>query len=331
MAKVITCTGYGGTGSSVVSDLLKEFDEVNSFGDFEFRFLQDPRGIKSLEFGVSHNNDRLISSAYIRDFIEYVNYLSTSKINGYENYFDGKFKIYSMDYVDELVDVKWKGFWHDDIIKANLFNKFFYYSERVVQKYFLRKKEGGASFYAKLFSKDMYYSSKKAEFLPITKKYLDKLISISNRDDSKYLVFDQLVPAGSADEYIKYFDDIKVVIVDRDPIDLYLLNKIYWNESWIPTSSVDTYIDWYKSLRKNRQVSEHVLYVRFEDFIYNYEDTIGSVLDFVQIDRVNHVNKKQFFDPSISVSNTNLESKHELYLGEIEKIKESLSEYCYKF
>ena len=43
MKSIITCTGYGGTGSSVVSDLLKEFKTVHSFGDFEFRFLQDPK------------------------------------------------------------------------------------------------------------------------------------------------------------------------------------------------------------------------------------------------------------------------------------------------
>ncbi|MFS1443843.1 MULTISPECIES: hypothetical protein [Vibrio] len=331
MTKVITCTGYGGTGSSVVSDLLKEFDEVNSFGDFEFRFLQDPRGIKSLEFGIYHNNDRLISSAYIQDFVNYVNYLSKSKVNGYENYFDGKFKSYSLEYVNELVDVTWKGFWHNDIIKANFFQKTIYYTERAVQKYLLRKKEGGAFFYAKLFSKNMYYSSKKAEFLPITKKYLDRLVSVSNKKMSKYLVFDQLIPAGSADEYIKYFNDIKVVIVDRDPVDLYLLNKVYWNESWIPTGSVDTYIEWYKSLRKNRQVSENVFYVQFEDFIYKYDMTVSSLLGFVEIDKKNHLNKKKFFDPSVSISNTHLESKHKVYLEEIRLIKESLSEYCYKF
>ena len=34
--KIITCTGYGATGSSVITDLLKEFKTVHSLGDFEF-------------------------------------------------------------------------------------------------------------------------------------------------------------------------------------------------------------------------------------------------------------------------------------------------------
>ena len=38
--KIITCTGYGGTGSSAITDLLKEFQNVYSYGDVEFRFLQ---------------------------------------------------------------------------------------------------------------------------------------------------------------------------------------------------------------------------------------------------------------------------------------------------
>lgn len=29
----ITCTGFGGTGSSVISDLMKEFENVKSCGD----------------------------------------------------------------------------------------------------------------------------------------------------------------------------------------------------------------------------------------------------------------------------------------------------------
>ena len=48
MKKIITCAGYHGTGSSLVTDLLKEFLNTKSFGEYEYRFLQDPNGVKEI-------------------------------------------------------------------------------------------------------------------------------------------------------------------------------------------------------------------------------------------------------------------------------------------
>ncbi|MBS9436690.1 hypothetical protein EAE91_05700 [Photorhabdus noenieputensis] len=67
--KVITCTGYGDTGSSVVSDLLKEFSNIHSFGNFEFGFLQDPHGIRDLDYGIVQNNNRLTTNYHINNYL----------------------------------------------------------------------------------------------------------------------------------------------------------------------------------------------------------------------------------------------------------------------
>ena len=126
MRKVIACTGYGGTGSSVVSDLFKEFDNVKSFGEFEFRFLQDPGGLRELEFGIRENNDRLLVSYYVNKYIKYVNYLCSSKVYDYERFFGGKFKDLSHNLINDIVLCDWVGFWHQDIISENVFFKFIY-------------------------------------------------------------------------------------------------------------------------------------------------------------------------------------------------------------
>ena len=85
--KLITCTGYGSTGSSVVTDLLAEFKDINSYGDFEFRFLQDPHGLRDLEYGLFENNNRLNTDYHIKQFIKYSKFLSKSRVNNYEKYF----------------------------------------------------------------------------------------------------------------------------------------------------------------------------------------------------------------------------------------------------
>lgn len=52
MHKIITCTGFGGTGSSAISDLFKEFDNVKSCGNFEFSLAHEVDGISDLQHAI---------------------------------------------------------------------------------------------------------------------------------------------------------------------------------------------------------------------------------------------------------------------------------------
>ncbi|WIG78056.1 hypothetical protein KFZ67_04170 [Photobacterium damselae] len=331
MKKVIACTGYGGTGSSVISDLLKEFGNVKSFGEFEFRFLQDPGGIRELEFGILQNNDRLLTSYYISKYIKNINYLSKSKVYNYEKFFNKKFKTISDKYINNLVSIKWNGFWHQDIIDANIFCKFFYYSERFFQKNIIKIGEGGSYLYNNIFKNKMYYVAANCDFYKLTKNYLTELIMNSDHDNKEFVVFDQLVPASNAESYINYFDNIKIIIIDRDPRDLYLLNKLFWKEKWIPSDDIDMFIEWYLGLRINEVKSPHILRLKFEDFIYNYESTVLKVCNFTGIDIYHHESKYKYFDPNISIKNTNLKEKYNKYIDEVLEIEDKLSKYCYCF
>jgi len=66
--KIITCTGYGGTGSSAITDILKEFDNGLSLGDAEFWFLQDFNGISDLEYHLIGGNHRSRVNLAIKKF-----------------------------------------------------------------------------------------------------------------------------------------------------------------------------------------------------------------------------------------------------------------------
>ena len=331
--KIITCTGYGGTGSSVVSDLFKEFSGVKSFGDFEFRFLQDPSGVRDLEFGIVLNNDRLTTSDCINRFKKYIDYLSSSKVYNYELFFNHEFKKISYQYIDDLVDVKWDGFWHQDIINSSFIEKIFYYTERIVQKKILNKKEGGAVLFNKIFRHEMFYSTVGESFYNITRSYILKLLSKVDCQNCNYVLFDQLVPVNNIDKYSRYFDSLKVIVVDRDPRDLYLLNKCIWKESWIPSENIEIYIKWFEKLRSIEKCNDEniAIYLNFEDFIYNYENTIKKICDFVGIPTGDHVFKAKFFDPSISIKNTNLQEKYIQYDDDCKLIKKRLNKYCYNF
>ena len=47
---IITTTGFGATGSSAISHIISEFDNVKSYGSIEFWLLQDLHGISDLEY-----------------------------------------------------------------------------------------------------------------------------------------------------------------------------------------------------------------------------------------------------------------------------------------
>ena len=82
---------------------------------------------------------------------------------------------------------------------------------------------------------------------------------------------------------------LKGTIVDRDPRDLYILNEALWKENGFHL------IVWYlyrmvpalrekkkKKKKKNKTANEDVIYMQFEDFIYNYDtQIIRTVCDFL--------------------------------------------------
>ena len=120
--QIITCTGYGGTGSSAITDLLKEFDSCLSIGDEEFWFLQDYDGISDLEYFLVDGNHRSKVSLAIQRYKDYT--INNSKF--YNKFFNNKFSIYTNEYLHSLIDSKFK--------KAlslgeeqNVFKRFFYF------------------------------------------------------------------------------------------------------------------------------------------------------------------------------------------------------------
>jgi hypothetical protein len=326
--KLITTTGYGATGSSVVTDLLKEFNGVQSMGDFEFRFLQDPHGLKDLEYGLFENNNRLNTDYYIKQFIKYIGYLSKSPIYNYERFFNNRFRDISDEFIKSIIDIKWNGYWHQDIIDEKPIKKFFYYLERFYQKKILKQKDSGANFY----KNKMYYArpNSKEEFYTEVKKYTNKLFKTMIKDDSGFLVLDQLVPVDHNQTYLNYFDNLKIIIVDRDPRDLYLLEKYEYKEKYLPWENVESFVKHYKLLREHKKEdmpNENVMYINFEDFIYDYDNTIDKVTDFCKIDKNKWIDKKKYFNPDISIKNTKKWLVYPEAKKEIDYIKKELKEF----
>ena len=329
MQKIITCAGYHGSGSSAITDLLKEFNNCESMGSYEFRFIQDPFGISDLEYQIVENFHRLNSGYYLKKFKKKVDNLSGKfMIKRYEKFFNDNFKKYSYEYINNLTKVTWNGQWSQEIEE----NQLYFYLHRLLVKIlrvFTNNKEREINLRSFNKNKMLLPKVTKEEFYCYTKLYLDKLFREANLNNKEFIVLDQLVPSTNIERYQNYFYNLKTIIVDRDPRDIYILEKEKWKDNVIPAENIFDYVKWFKLTRENTDYkNENILKVKFEDLIYNYENTVNDILKFLNINEKEHKLKKKYFNPEVSKHNTQLWKKFSKYEKEIEIIEKELKTFC---
>ena len=334
--KIVTCAGFGGSGSSAITDLLKEFNNIESLGDFEFTLAHELDGLSDLEYYLVDNKHRLNCDMAIFRFKELVNRIE----NGYNLYIKD-FKKISYEYISKLTYLTWNGHWHNHELRYAPFMRVIHYKIptkiQIIANRFRKSNYELVPYFKK---EQIYFSSLSSDkFLDLTKDYTRKIVENlmeEKIEDIKILAMDQLVAPNDITRYSRYYDNLKVITIDRDPRDLYLLNKLYWKEGWIPSNNVHKFILWY---RKTRQVydksnqSNNSMYVQFEDLIYNYDEEMEKIYKFLNINEFEHIMKKKYFNPEKSIKNTKIwqRKEAEIHLKDINLIERELNEFCYKY
>lgn len=334
--RIITCASYFATGSSAVIDFFSEFENVQEFGNYEYRFIQDPDGIADLEYNIIENNHRHNTSNAIKRFRRFMNGLKGFGYGDGYKIFGDKLDFLVDKYISEITELQVHTWWHRDRIDKGAFFCFMDRGYSFVKRLFtgglhtekryslLRNREWG------------YYSAISEEtFLTATKRFVDDLFSSVNPNMADFMLIEQLVPPTNVDRYVRYFNDVKVIVVDRDPRDVYLSEKDRYCWGVIPVGSVEDYVEWFKITRRySRPANEDhskILRIKFEDMIYKYDETMNELMQFVGVDKSKHINKMTKFNPSRSIRNTNLKNQIKGYEEDIKYIEENLREYLYDF
>lgn len=332
--KIISCASYYGSGSSAVTDLLSEYDSIYSLTNTEFRFAHDPNGISDLEYNLVQNFNRNNSGRALKLYKKLVDFNSGNFVSKrYEKYFNGNWKKVSYEYIRELTDFKYKGAWMYDVLDRG---SFVYYFSAFLNK-ILRLTiwhNQPERFFNILKNEETYCSNPSEErFLLLTKKYTSNLFNSLNTQN-KMLMVDQLVPSTNISRYLRYFDDVQVVLVDRDPRDIYVLEKYVWKDDFIPTTP-ELFCKWFKYTRNNRSMElknkKRVKFIQFEDLIFNYDTTVASIERWLGLNKQLHINEMSYFDPKKSVKNTKTWKKINCNLDEIKYIEKNLENYLYNF
>lgn len=334
--RIISCASYYGTGSSAITDFVSEFDKCFSLSNYEFRFVQDPDGISDLEYNLVQNHNRHNSGHALKRYKKLVDfYAGNSLIKKYEQMFNNKWKEISYDYIDELTDFSYKGWWQYDLLDKGLF---YYYRKLLLNKILhmtiWSEKDNK---HINVLPKEITYCSRPSEerFLKCTRKYIDKLFIEANHENQPNIMVDQIVPPSNLDRFLRYFTDIKVFVVDRDPRDLYLLAKYIWKTRVIPTENEKVFCEWYKYTRAHRETEEYnkdkVMFINFEDIIYKYEETTLRIKEFLEFEERDHLFPKKYLDPLKSAKNTRLWETMTEQKAEVEYITMTLSQYIYNY
>ncbi|MCQ2577009.1 MAG: hypothetical protein MJ176_00620 [Treponema sp.] len=332
---ILTSTGYGCSGSSAATDFFSEFNNVQVVpNSFECTFLHETDGLYDLEKAVEEGH-RLKVDLAVKRFIALSEEFQKSK---HAVYFGGHFLEYTYRFLEKVVGCKWNGWWHRAFETSPLTKKQQLVAEVTAKKYSSRVK---SSSYA-LFENDswmpsylppstQYYECDLENFRKEAKTYVMSLMNLLNKGNKDFLLVDQLLPPIHAERYFHYFDDIKVIVVDRDPRDYFLCNNLFWVSRFIPSENTATYISWYKKTRLATEESNCLKRVYLEELIYNYEKTTDELREFAGLKESDQTEKGLHLVPEKSRRNTRLFEKYTDYSEDVKLISSELSSWLFDY
>ena len=333
----IGVSGFFSSGSSAVVDLLKEFNNTYEC-NAEIRIIKDPYGISQLEQSLVHHWELLNSSAAIRDFLHicriynrYNNGIFSPAGLSYAKKINSNFMEITENYIKDLVDYEYQSDFYYQKIKKPYYR---YVMDRI--RFGIEYYSNGKIRSANRNNPVSYFSHPTEEqFLKATRNYLKNVFSpcLPESVNEGTIILDQAISTNDTDAIFRYFDDAKLIIVDRDPRDMYVEDLERWRENLDKdTESAEAghrYVMRHKALREGIKESDRVKTIRFEELINNYDEMVIDIVDFLNMDIRNHVHPKQFLNPDKSRKNIGIWKKYyNKYKDALDMIAESLPNYC---
>lgn len=336
MKRIIVPMGYMGSGSSAITDLISEFKDCqNEYKSYEYVLLHCPNGLFDLEDKLLIGNNAIRSDEAIRSFETQMNKLYNKKfwwVGNYQKIISPNFMKMTEEYIGRIQQFNFPGYWytHEEV------------NTKMFLKLLIRKPIKILTGNKVKFNKVLKYSDgmrisyiTSEKFYEESHKYIYDIIDVVSKGKDN-IILDQFLLPFNLFRVDNYFDDrLKAIAVERDPRDVFIINKYIWQKKQICVPfplDVNEFCSFYKKMRESEKEcnSNKVLRIRFEDLIYNYDDEVKRITKFLGFTSKDHINKKSRFDPDISIKNTQLFRKKE-YQEESKIIERELEKYLYNF
>ena len=134
---------------------------------------------------------------------------------------------------------------------------------------------------------------------------------------------DQSVSYWRPDNFFKYFNNLKVIIINRDPRSIYYSMKSR-NSKAYPSTDVKTFTNWYKKIREEQSKSKNknIYFIQYENFLNKFEIESKKLNNFLKINQ----KIKSKFNLENSKKNI-LKAKFNLNKKELKYLEKELKKY----
>lgn len=341
MNKIIIPTGYMGSGSSAITDLVAEMEGYEAEqGRYEYVFLHCPNGVFDLEDKLLIGNNAIRSDEALHSFYFTMKELFEKKywwVGHYNETISKDFMKITEEYIEDLIQYKPEFYWYYQE-NTNIRMFFQLILRRLIQCISMGKIKGKKP----LLYPEMWITYvQEEEFYKKTQKYIYRLLVELGIND-KNIILDQLLLPFNLYRLQNYFEDnVEVFVVERDPRDMFIINKYIYpsqNEQVPYPTDVHQFCECYKRLRsmeKPVKDEKHIHRIHFEDLIYKYEESVERIQNALgqgsgrQIPK--HIKKRVLFNPDQSIENTQLFNGTKQFREEAMIIEKKLAEYLYDF
>lgn len=324
--------GFGSTGSSAVSDYLKEFRENNCVLDgLEFTLAYKPDGLADLEHHIMHPNTRILDSVMsmerFRDLVLRSRYLARHSCippKRIRELVDGL--------LDSITQVSWLGkpygrcgFW-TRVVGLRLI----YFKLRpLLERRFGIQYRGWPMIPTPL-------AVAPANFHSAVRRFTTSFLEEMGADFSRNIVMDQPFDGNNPAVCFPFFEDPVAIVVDRDPRDNFVFAKTKLREMhhnrFMPIDDVRDFVKYYRLLRDGqpyRNPDPRILRLQFEDMVYDYDAATRKIRDFLHLP--DDPAPKSIFDPALSVANTQVFKRFPQFADDVAVIERELPEYLFDF
>ena len=326
---IIGACGFGSTGSSVVTDYLKEYDNFQVLDQIEFTWVSGVDGLIDLDYHVNHPHNRTMDSIMA---IDRYRQMCKSKINSFKSagVSPDKFVRLTEKFLDSIVTTSWQwnihqpeGLW--DRIRCSYYARF-----KIVPKWEIKHGKHWEGFPLETVNLSVMPHG----FDEKAKQHVRDILLAMGADFSKPVILDQPFAGNNPQACFKFFEDPYAVVVDRDPRDNYVFakTKLLGRFHLMPINKVEDFVKYYRALRINQpytQPHERVLSMKFEDFVYHYDEATEKLREFFHLP--DNPNPKSIFDPAISMPNTRVWKRFPQFEKDIEYIEKELPEYLFDY
>lgn len=331
---IIGTCGFCSTGSSAVSDYLKEFDENQVLDDIEMTFVYLPDGLEDLDYHLNKNINRDDNCGIAIPRFRYFMHTYEHLVAAFCRMSETEARKKTEEFLDSLIQLKWKSTRRSD---SQLYPTWFHHnignrlmSQRIIP---LLNKWTGKKMYP-YPNRILDFCVKPEGFLEKSQAFVHWYLEQFGADFSKNIVLDQPFIGNDPAKSFKYYGDAMAIVVDRDPRDNYIFNCEVLSKrgGFMPESPVEDFVLYYKLLRDNmpyQQPNDRILLLNFEEMVYDYDNATAKIRNFCMLP--DNPRPKSVFEPSLSINNTQLILKFPQYKKDVEYIEHELSDYLFDF